>query len=387
MIIDRKYNIELHQLGDFLPVIGILGPRQVGKTTLVKKYAKSINKNCIYIDLEKPSDFQKMESAELFFDANKDNCVIIDEIQIKPELFPIIRSSVDENRVPLRFIILGSATPHLIRDSSESLAGRIGYVELKPFSILELPNIDSNEHHFFGGFPESILAKTNVQSKNWLDNFIKTYIERDLPLLGLSASPQLIRRLWEMLSWQSGSLLNATAIGNSLGLTNHTINKYINFLEGTFMINRLSPFSFNAKKRIVKSSKVYIADSGLLHRLMRIDSFDELLGMPVLGASFESYVLQQIRAEKSSDLDLYFYRTHAGTEIDIVITKSLNPIASIEIKYSTNPTVTKGLKNGIEDLETKNNFFIIPKDEDYPIGKNITVCGIKIFLKKYLKSF
>lgn len=291
---------------------------------------------------------------------------------------------VDEHRVPLRFIILGSATPDIIRKSSESLAGRIGYVELKPFSLLELNKVDLNSHFFYGGFPESILSKNRKQSVRWMDDFIKTYIERDLPLLGLSASPSTVRRLWEMLSWQSGSLLNASAIGNSLGLTNHTINKYIDFLEGTFMVNRLVPFSYNAKKRIVKTPKIYISDSGILHRLMRINSMDELLGMPVLGASFESYVLQQIRAEKQNDIDVYFYRTHAGTEIDIVLTRSLKPIASVEIKYTSTPKLTKGLINGIEDIGTKKNYIITPRSEEYPIRNDITVCNVRSFLQNHL---
>ncbi len=383
-MIKRKYIKELEELGGFYPVIGILGPRQVGKTTLVKEFAKTLKKETYYLDLERPSDFQKLQEAELYFEQNQEKCIILDEVQIRPELFPIIRSMVDNHRVPLRFIILGSATPDIIRDSSESLAGRIGYIELKPFSLLELDKVSLTDHFFYGGFPGSILSKSKKQSIRWMDDFIKTYIERDLPLLGLSANPSVTRRLWEMLSWQSASLLNASAIGNSLGLTNHTINKYIDFLEGTFMVNKLTPFSYNAKKRIVKSPKVYISDSGLLHRLMRINSFDELLSMPVLGASFESYVLQQIRAEKPEDIDLYFYRTHAGTEIDIVLTRSLKPIVSIEVKYSSTPKLTKGLINGIEDLKTKRNYIITPNNDEYPLKENIIVCDIKTFLEKHL---
>ncbi len=383
-MIARKHIEEIKELGQFLPVIGILGPRQVGKTTLVKEFSKTIDKTCVYLDLEKPSDFKKLEEAELYFSANPDKCIIIDEIQIKPGLFPIIRAMVDENRIPLRFIILGSASPDIIRDSSESLAGRIGYIALGPFSLSELKDVALEKHHFLGGFPGSILANSDKQSLKWLDNFIKTYIERDLPMLGFSASPLDIRRLWEMLSWQSGNLLNASAIGNSLGFTNHTINKYIDFLEGTFMVNRLPPFFVNAKKRIVKSPKIYISDTGVLHRLMRVNSFDELSGMPVLGASFETYVLQQIMTEKPADIDLYFYRTHAGTEIDIVLTKALKPVTSLEVKYTSTPKVTKGLLNGIEDLGTTNNYIIVPRSEPYPIRDHIQVCGIRQFLENNL---
>jgi len=245
MMINRKYAQELVVLSEYSPVIGVTGPRQVGKTTLVKEFAKTIEKPCVYLDLEKPSDFQKLEEAELYFSANQDKCIILDEIQIKPDLFSIIRAMVDENRIPLRFIILGSATPDIIRDSSESLAGRIGYIDLKPFSISELNDTHLQKHHFLGGFPNSILAKSEKQALKWIDDFIKTYIERDLPLLGLPATPQVTRRLWEMLAWQSGNLLNASTIGNSMGLSYHTINNYIDFLEGTFLVHRLQPFSFN----------------------------------------------------------------------------------------------------------------------------------------------
>ena len=387
MNITRKQANELQELADQFPVIGILGPRQVGKTTLAKSFASTLPKKSLYLDLEKPSDIQKLAEAEIYFNANKDYCIILDEIQIMPSLFPIIRAMVDEHRVPLRFIILGSASPDIIRGSSESLAGRIAYLDLKPFSISELSqseNITVNQHHFIGGFPNSILASTQKQSLRWLDNFIKTYLERDLPLLGLTASPTLVRRLWEMLAWQNGNLVNNSAIGKSLGLTNHTINKYINYLEGAFMINRLYPFSNNIKKRLVKAPKIYISDTGLLHRLLRIQSYDQLMGMPVIGGSFESYIVQQIISEKPSDLDVYFYRTHAGTEIDIVLTRGSKPIACIEVKFTSTPKVTKSLINGIDDLETNQNFIITPTLGSYPANKNIQICDIKTFIDQYL---
>jgi predicted AAA+ superfamily ATPase len=386
MLIERKYIRELIEVANFSPVIGILGPRQVGKTTLVKQFMTITEKECIYIDLERPSDYEKMNEAEFYFSSRTEKCIIIDEIQIRPELFSIIRSAVDENRTPLRFIILGSATPNIIRHSSQSLAGRISYIELKPFSLTELSNTTWQQLHFWGGFPESILATKEQQASRWLSDFIKTYIERDFPLLGFSASPVTIRRLWEMVSWQNGNLLNASSIGQSLGFSNHTIKKYIDFLEGAFMINTLSPYAVNIKKRVVKSPKIYIADTGVLHRLMRVNTYDELLGMPFLGASFESFVLQQIIAEKSSNLELFFYRTHAGAEIDIVITKAMIPIASIEVKYSSAPKVSKGFYSGVEDLNTKQNFVIVPETETYKIKNGALVVGIKEFLSTELEK-
>jgi uncharacterized protein len=327
-----------------------------------------------------------MNEAEIYFSSRTNKCIIIDEIQIRPELFSIIRSAVDEYRVPLRFIILGSASPDIIRNSSQSLAGRVGYIELKPFSLLELNNTTWQQLHFLGGFPESILTKNEQQATRWLNDFIKTYIERDFPLLGLSVSSVTIRRLWEMVSWQNGNLLNASSIGQSLGFSNHTIKKYIDFLESAFMINTLSPFAVNVKKRVVKSPKIYLADTGVLHRLMRVNSYDELLGMPFLGASFESFVLQQIKAEKPNDLELFFYRTHAGAEIDFVITKAMKPIASIEVKYSSAPKVSKGFYNGIEDLKTQLNYIIIPESEPYKLKSGALVIGIKEFLSSELEK-
>jgi predicted AAA+ superfamily ATPase len=384
MIVKRSYITELNEVGKFSPVIGILGPRQVGKTTLAKEFAKKLKKGSIYIDLEKPSDFQKLAEPELYFQANSGKCIIIDEIQIKPELFKIIRALVDEKRVPLRFILLGSASPEIMRDSSESLAGRISYIHMNPFSFTELSKVKRKRHHFFGGFPNSILAKNDNQATRWLDDFIKTYVERDLQLLGIAATPQFVRKLWEMLAWQNGGLLNASAIGKSLGVSNHTINRYIEFLEGTFLVKTIQPYANNPKKRIVKTPKIYLTDTGILHRLLRLNSFEELSGNPILGASFESYVIQQILAEKPKNLDLYFYRTHAGTEIDIVLTKAMKPIACIEIKYTSTPVPSKGFYFGIDDLGTSKNFILTPSSDSYPLKKNVTVTNLEDFLSKYL---
>ncbi len=204
--------------------------------------------------------------------------------------------------------------------------------------------MDIQRHHFFGGFPNSILAKKDRQSSLWLDGFIQTYVERDLPLLGMSASPQVTRRLWQMLAWQSGGLLNASSIGKSLGLTNHTINNYIDFLEGAFMVNRLPPYAANIKKRLVKAHKIYISDTGLMHRIIGLNDYDELFGSPLLGASWETYVVQQIRAETPNDYELYYYRTHAGTEVDLVLTKGFKPTSCIEIKSPPRPASLKDSK-------------------------------------------
>lgn len=377
----------MQEVGDFSPVIGILGPRQVGKTTLAKSFVETLQKQSVYLDLEKPSDMRKLSEPELYLQANQDKCVVIDEVQLMPSLFPLIRALVDENRVPLRFILLGSATPDIIRNSSESLAGRISYLQLNPFSRQEIPDIPIRDHHFLGGFPNSILAKNSKQSLRWIDDFISTYITRDLPILGMPANPSMTRRLWEMLAWQNGNLLNSSSLAKSLGITNHTVNTYIDFLEGAFMVQRIQPFFSNVKKRLVKAPKVYLSDTGVLHRLLNVESFDALFGSPLLGGSWEAFVLNQIMTEKPKNMDVFFYRTHAGTEVDFVLTIAMKPIASIEVKFTSTPSVSKGFLTGIEDLETSHNFIITPMDDEYPIKEHITVIGLDRFLKKLRAEF
>ena len=309
-------------------------------------------------------------------------------MQRKIELLPLLRSLIDEKREPLRFIILGSAGPDLLKRSSETLAGRIAYLELGGFNLLEISELcPMRTHHFRGGFPESTLAPTDDQSQKWLDNFIATYIERDLPLLGLRASPIRIRKLWEMLAWQNGSLLNYTSISKSLGLSHHTVAGYIDFLESAYLVTRLQPYHFNIKKRLVKSPKIYLRDTGILHRLLRITDFHQLSGSPFLGASWEAYVIEQVRNLKPDNIDLYFYRTHAGAEMDLVFVKGLQPVATAEIKYTAVPKPVKSTLQCIADLGTRKNFIIVPQDDDIPVHASVQACGLRIFLEKYLVEF
>ena len=385
MLVKRKISNKVEEYCRIFPVVAIVGPRQAGKTTFVKDFATTLNRPYIYLDLEKPSDLDKLDNAQYYFSEYRDRCIIIDEIQNRPGLFEVIRAIVDENRENGRFIVLGSAGPELLKQSSESLAGRIGYIELGPFSHSELKeNYVLKRHHFYGGFPLSYLPVHRRSSIIWLDNFIKTYLERDIPLLGLKANPRLIRRLWEMLAWQTGSLLNYNSIARSLGVSNHTINSYIDFLENAFMITRLYPYFFNIKKRIVKSPKIYIRDTGILHRLLRLNDYEQLLGNPLLGQSWETFVVSQIQLEKPDDIDLFFYRTHAGAEVDLVFVKGLKPVALAEIKFSLSPGTSRGFISVIETLGLKNNFTITPHSEDYKTRKNIRVCGVDGFIGKYL---
>ncbi len=373
----------LNETLSYFPVVGIIGPRQVGKTTLAKELLIQLKKESVYIDLENPRDISKLFEPVLFFENNIEKCIVLDEIQRMPELFPVLRSMVDLKREPARFIILGSASPELIRDSSESLAGRIAYEELTPFNLTEISS-ELYKHWISGGFPDAFLAPNNKIRIKWLSNFIQTYIERDLPLLGLDINRNTIRKIWTMIAHMHGNVINMNNIGKSLELSSTTIKKYLTFLEDAFLIRQLYPYAANVKKRLVKSPKVYIRDSGILHHLLNIGNFNDLEYNPILGASWEGYAIEQITQKLSSDTKYFFYRTHVGAECDLVILKGGKPVMSIEIKYTSSPKPVKGMKIAFEDIGAEQNFVITPNTDDYLLQKDIRVCSLITFLEKYL---
>lgn len=383
-MIQRKITGELLRLLKFFPAVGIIGPRQCGKTTLAKLIIERIPKDCIYLDMESYSDIAKLEEPELFFLENQSKCIILDEIQRKSELFPLLRSVIDRNRVPGRFILLGSANPSIMRDASESLAGRIAYKELTPIRIVEAGFENINKHWLNGGFPEVFLSKDDSFPKLWLENYVQTYIERDLPQLGLQVSPLIIRNLWKMIAHCHGDVMNSENFARSMGISSPTVKKYIHFLEEAFLISTLPPFHVNTKKRLIKSPKLYIRDSGILHYLTGTLDFNDLLGNVIIGASWEGYVIEQIRNELPGSITPYFYRTHQGTECDLILAKGIKPVIAIEVKFSSTPKKTKSFTTAMLDLNTKNNFIVIPDDNDYPLDENIRVCGLKVFLNQYL---
>lgn len=387
MYINRDTSNDIKELLQLFPVVGIIGPRQVGKTTLAKKLGKAIDKPALYLDLESQQDLAKISEPELYFQQHSDKCIILDEIQRTPEFFPPIRGLIDKQRTPGRFLILGSASPQLLQESSESLAGRIAYKELTPFNLLEVGSQYKLQQHWFrGGFPESLLASSDRNSRLWLQNFIQTYIERDLPLLGFAPSPTMSRKLWSMLSHYQGGIWNANTFANSLGITAPTVNRYIDFLEEAFLIYRLQPFFINIKKRLVKSPKIYIRDTGILHTLTGIENFDSLQGHVGIGTSWEGYVIEQIKQQLQNGIEIYYYRTHAGAESDLVITKNGNPVSCIEIKYSNAPKLSRGFQVVIDDLNTKKNYIIIPEGERFHIRKDIEVCPIYDFISECIKN-
>lgn len=363
------------------PAVALLGPRQCGKSTLARMLASKLS-SFIYLDLQNPVDLNKLTDPQLFFDTNPDATICIDEIQLMPGLFSVLRSVIDKDRRNGRFILLGSASRDLLQQTSESLAGRIGLVELAPFTINELNNETFHINKFWlrGGYPDSYLSSSDDDSKLWRENFIRTYIERDIPQLGFQIPALQLRRLLSMCAHNQGQLLNSSKLGESLGLTHPTIRRHIDLLEQTFVLRTLLPFEANVKKRLVKSPKVYIRDSGILHRLLLIDSFNDLIGNPIFGPSWEGLVIENIICN-FREWNPWFYRSAKGDELDLILTKGTK-ILAIECKASTAPQLTKGFWNALEDVQPDHTFVIAPVNEEYDIKQNVTVCGISNFLQR-----
>ena len=388
MYIQRIIKSDVLELIENFPIIGIIGPRQVGKTTFVKELISQINKESVYLDLELPEDLSKLQDPQLYLEQHEEKCIILDEIQRLPGIFNILRALIDRKRQPGRFIVLGSASPHLLRQSSETLAGRIVYAELSPLNLMEVnKNHNMANHWFRGGFPEAFLSGKSKIFAIWMRNFIQTYLERDLPMLGLTADSILMRRFWTMIAHYHGGIWNASTFANSLGVTVPTINRYLNFLEGAFIVRRLKPYYFNTKKRLVKSPKIYIRDTGILHYLAGISDIESLHGHSLIGHSWEGYAIEQIYQILPGELELFFYRTHHGAECDLVLVKGIKPLACIEIKYTSQPKITKGFRITIDDLKTENNFIITPQSETYPVSNSITVSNLGDFLSSQLSKF
>lgn len=385
MLIQRNIVPEFITSLGYFPIVALIGPRQVGKTTLAKMLIDEVNQPTLYLDLELQSDLNKLNDAELFLSYHTDKLVIIDEVQHKKELYPLLRALVDKTGRPGQFLLLGSASPELIRHSSESLAGRIVYHQLYPLNIRELPeNVLLNDLWIKGGFPKALFAPNSDLRKKWLNSFIDTYLNRDLLQLGLNASPTVIRNLWSMMAHLNGQLFNASSIAKSLGVSMPTVKRYVNFMEEAFLLKSLHPFHYNMQKRLVKSPKIYLNDTGILHYLLGINDLDDLTGSPAVGNSWESFVVNQIFSEKKEQLNMHFYRTHHGAEIDIVFTKGLKVVATAEIKYSNSPKLSRGNFIAMDDLNTDNNFVITPSSDDYYFKAGIKVCSIRTFIKVYL---
>ncbi len=346
---------------------------------------EDLNLPAVYLDLELDDDIRKLEQAETYLRYHDDKLVIIDEIQRMPRLFPLLRALTDENRRPGRFLILGSASPGVLRESSESLAGRIAYTELTPLSLPEVTShTDMLTHWVRGGFPEPLLAKDEVFVWRWLDNFLNTFLERDLRALGYEISPLAMRRTLQMLTSFHGNLLHISEISRSLGINAPTISRYLDILEGSYLIFRFPPYFANVSKRLVKASKFYFRDSGLFHSLSGIRSADQLFDNRFIGASWEGYVVEQIRRASGEFFEFFFYRTHAGAEADLIIKTPKNELIAVEIKLSMAPGISKGFHLSAADLGAKAKYIIVYEGESYPRGDGVWVCNLGDFLEGHL---
>lgn len=383
----RSITTELLQLIGERPIVAVIGPRQVGKTTLVRSVANRIAREVIYLDLESSEDLNRLQDAELYLTERQDKLIILDEIQRLPMLFPLLRSVVDKQRVPGRFVVLGSASPDLLQRSSESLAGRITYLELQPLNWHEVSGqILYRQHWLRGGYPDMLLAPSDRSANRRMNDFILTYLERDLPALGLGAAPARVRTLLTMLVGVQANLLNVSELGRSLGISVPTIQTYLAFLENAFLIRRLMPYTVNLTKRLTKSPKLYFRDSGMFHALAGISTDEQLSGSVYLGNSWEGYVIQQIISQLDYSIQPYFYRTADGSELDLVLVRGSVVMVGIEIKYSNAPVLSKGNYIASQDLGNIPMLVVTPSAQDFRLRETVQVCSIGT-VGSHLKSY
>jgi predicted AAA+ superfamily ATPase len=356
------------------PVVALLGPRQCGKTWLAKRLVQETER-AVYLDLERPSDLARLQDPEAFFALHSDALICLDEIQRAPDLFATIRSDVDVCECAGRFLILGSASRDLLRQSAESLAGRIAYLELAPFRLDEVTAGQGDDVlrrlWLRGGFPRSYLAATDAEAAVWLDEFVRMFLERDLPQLAGRVDVGLVGRLWRMLAHVHGGMLNASALGSALGVSAPTVRAWLDLLEKAFVVRLLQPFEANLGKRLVKTPRVYLRDVGLLHSLLGVRDHDALLGHPSYGASWEGLVLEHAIAALP-DYIPSFYRTRAGAEMDLVLEQGHRRVL-VECKASSAPKVTRGFWTALDDLKPDAAFVVAPVAEAYPLGRGAMV--------------
>ena len=374
-----------------MPAVALLGPRQVGKTTLALEIAKSnIDKKISYLDLELDTDSAKLEDAEGFLRRFENQLLIVDEVQRKPDLFRVLRGLIDVRKrcgeKNAQFLLLGSASRDLLQQSSETLAGRIRYLELKPFSIPEIHATDPlgfnpEKLWFRGGFPESYLAASDEESWNWRSDFISSYVERDIPQMGLKIPATRMRRFWTMLSHLHGQQVNFSNLGKSLEVSHTTIRSYLDILTDLYMVRQIQPWAGNTKKRLVKSPKIYIRDTGLLHRLLGISDYDDLLGHPIVGHSWEGFIAENIIENLSDKWQYSYYRSSNQAEIDLVLEKSGGQIWAVEIKRTAAPKIKSGFHTACQDIRATKKFIVYPGIERFPMSNNTEALGIVEFLK------
>jgi predicted AAA+ superfamily ATPase len=370
---ERKIMASLREDLASTPAVALLGPRQAGKTTVAHELAQQSDN--VYLDLESELDRAKLASPELYLGERLDRLVVLDEVHRVPGLFPVLRGLIDRARRSGRrsglYLLLGSASLDLLQQAGESLAGRIAYRELTPFNVQELPEAEHTRLWVRGGFPESYLARTPAASLRWRQDFIRTYVERDIPLFGGRVGSEALRRLWGMLAHQQGALVNASVLARSLALDMRTVNRYLDLLVEMFLVRRLEPWHANLGKRLTKSPKLYVRDSGLLHALLGLPDEEALLGHPAVGASWEGFVLENLITAAGTSASAHFYRTSGGAEVDLLLNWPSGECWAIEVKRSLAPKVERGFHSACEDLQPTRKLVIYPGDEPFPLGHGV----------------
>lgn len=378
-MLQRSLAATLRKRLDFFPGAVLVGPRQVGKTTLARIIAAE-RPGAIVLDLERPADRALLAQPSVYFPRHREHLVVLDEVQNLPGIFSELRPEIDEARRPGRFLLLGSASGKLLGQTSESLAGRVAYLELTPLRVDELTLDHAGLQRLWlrGGFPLSYTAPNDSASYVWRENFIATFLQRDLPQLGVGVPAEALHRFWRMLAHVHGQVFNASQLGAALGGIAHTtVGRYLDLLVDTMLVRRLEPHFINLGKRLVKSPKVYLRDSGLLHGLLNIRSVDDLQGHPIAGASWEGFVIEQIFGVAPEGSHLSFYRTAAGAELDLVLQQGRRKLG-FEIKFSVAPRLTKGFWTALNDLDVERAYVVAPVRESYPLADGVEVVPVHV---------
>ena len=382
-MIHRLAEARISDLLTRFPAVAVLGPRQVGKTTLARRIVEELGAAAVYLDLELPSHRAKLSDPELYFSSQEDRLVVLDEIQRVPGLFEVLRGVIDERRRQGRrhrqFLLLGSASIDLLQQSFETLAGRIAYSELTPLLAEEVATKkrgDRDRLWLRGGFPDSFLAADEAASVEWREEFIGTYLERDIPLLGPRIPAETLRRFWTMLAHEQGTLLNAASVAGAIGVSGQTVGRYLDLMVDLLLVRRLPPWSKNAGKRLVRSPKVYVRDSGLVHALLGLRDLDAVLGHPVTGGSWEGFVIENLLAAAPSGTSACFYRTAVGAEIDLVLDLPPKERWAIEIKRSSAPVLSKGFYLGCGDIKATRRMVVHAGEDTFGLGDGVEAVSL-----------
>lgn len=366
------------------PAVCLLGPRQVGKTTLALSLAEKLG--ALYLDLESERDRAKLTEPEMYLEKHLDKLVILDEVHRTPDLFPVLRGLIDRGRRDGlrtgRYLLLGSAALSLLRQSGESLAGRIRFLELTPFTVLEPTGHSLEIRWLRGGFPESLLAEDEQRSFRWRQDFVRTYLERDIPQFGPRVASETLRRFWVMLAHRQGAPLNLAELARNLGVDTKTVARYFDLLVDLFLVRRLTPWHVNVRKRLVKTPRLFLRDSGIVHALLGIGDFDMLLSHPIVGASWEGFVIENILACCPEGTNAHYYRTGGGAEVDLILVLPDGGRWAVEIKHSLNPRPARGFYAARGDIDPAKSFVVYPGLERIPLGDEVEAIGLVELAKR-----